>query len=78
MGYITDTGAGSTGSVKEGFQSSFELTCYITNHISSIAVQAGGFQSSFELTGYITLVVMPFNADFDGFQSSFELTGYIT
>ena len=54
MGYITDTGAGSTGSVKEGFQSSFELTCYITNHISSIAVQAGGVQSSFELTGYIT------------------------
>ena len=56
MGYITDTGAGSTGSVKEGFQSSFELTCYITNHISSIAVQAGGVQSSFELTGYITSI----------------------
>ena len=60
------------------FQSSFELTGYITKGLHKALESEEEFQSSFELTGYITLVVMPFNVDFDGFQSSFELTGYIT
>ena len=38
------------------FQSSFELTGYITSLVgSSITLAIGMFQSSFELTGYITL-----------------------
>ena len=35
------------------FQSSFELTGYITHHDAHTFAQLG-FQSSFELTGYIT------------------------
>ena len=62
------------------FQSSFELTGYITAQFGSKTLVLGKeFQSSFELTGYIT-------AQFGSktlvlgkeFQSSFELTGYIT
>ena len=38
-----------------GFQSSFELTGYITTTIvSNVMGRKFGFQSSFELTGYIT------------------------
>ena len=40
---------------KEGwFQSSFELTGYITTSMSIVVDKEGWFQSSFELTGYIT------------------------
>ena len=60
------------------FQSSFELTGYITilSMISSIG--SGVFQSSFELTGYITDSKMLAINNLSVFQSSFELTGYIT
>ena len=60
------------------FQSSFELTGYITVPFDGITRKSIMFQSSFELTGYITI---QFCSDFFenfGFQSSFELTGYIT
>ena len=40
-----------------GFQSSFELTGYITNLIINDRKDIIRFQSSFELTGYITQVV---------------------
>ena len=62
------------------FQSSFELTGYITilNNIGSIS-WFFGFQSSFELTGYITeLTKDDIVVCLEMFQSSFELTGYIT
>ena len=36
------------------FQSSFELTGYITQNLQCIMNHHTGFQSSFELTGYIT------------------------
>ena len=36
------------------FQSSFELTGYITVEMSILMVLSTVFQSSFELTGYIT------------------------
>ena len=59
------------------FQSSFELTGYITyakaKHDYLIL-----FQSSFELTGYITLKFAVACLIAEEFQSSFELTGYIT
>ena len=38
----------------EMFQSSFELTGYITRTCGYIGTQFWKFQSSFELTGYIT------------------------
>ena len=59
------------------FQSSFELTGYITvkNNMSKYLVHE--FQSSFELTGYITVLDLMILAS-SSFQSSFELTGYIT
>ena len=38
----------------EKFQSSFELTGYITNRINCGQSAGQSFQSSFELTGYIT------------------------
>ena len=36
------------------FQSSFELTGYITGTVKGLKEQIEAFQSSFELTGYIT------------------------
>ena len=39
------------------FQSSFELTGYITGEIMVIYKTTATFQSSFELTGYITRVI---------------------
>ena len=39
------------------FQSSFELTGYITSSAVSLGVNALMFQSSFELTGYITMSI---------------------
>ena len=39
------------------FQSSFELTGYITVEMSILMVLSTVFQSSFELTGYITWVI---------------------
>ena len=61
------------------FQSSFELTGYITATISVIGTIGISFQSSFELTGYITNKAKQNNVrSLISFQSSFELTGYIT
>ena len=37
------------------FQSSFELTGYITSKLDMPDISAETFQSSFELTGYITM-----------------------
>ena len=61
------------------FQSSFELTGYITFFLLKQWSDGILFQSSFELTGYITLR-WDGTVDYylDMFQSSFELTGYIT
>ena len=61
------------------FQSSFELTGYITFYYLSVLLWALLFQSSFELTGYITemIYLIPGYVCRE-FQSSFELTGYIT
>ena len=60
------------------FQSSFELTGYITRWVGNpLYIRPMWFQSSFELTGYITNVVTLLPPG-DLFQSSFELTGYIT
>ena len=59
------------------FQSSFELTGYITQ-ISQQISHRYWFQSSFELTGYITEAINAKGIDKKRFQSSFELTGYIT
>ena|GEM_PF-7084031 len=41
-------------STKQKFQSSFELTGYITYGNDNLIVLLNPFQSSFELTGYIT------------------------
>ena len=60
------------------FQSSFELTGYITNKSGEYATEGISFQSSFELTGYITKQEAGQKAIIFKFQSSFELTGYIT
>ena len=60
------------------FQSSFELTGYITLEYLEILYIVLEFQSSFELTGYITVMAGTQQLLFDMFQSSFELTGYIT
>ena len=61
------------------FQSSFELTGYITALCFKLNGRpAEGFQSSFELTGYITPLALESLATQFVFQSSFELTGYIT
>ena len=61
------------------FQSSFELTGYITSSMGGVAEFLREFQSSFELTGYITILPSWWRTDyFVSFQSSFELTGYIT
>ena len=60
------------------FQSSFELTGYITYYISTISSSISLFQSSFELTGYITYYISTISSSISLFQSSFELTGYIT
>ena len=61
------------------FQSSFELTGYITIKVEGKIVTVIGFQSSFELTGYITFLFHHHIHKPDSrFQSSFELTGYIT
>ena len=61
------------------FQSSFELTGYITELKSRQKWFAVWFQSSFELTGYITDLAIDDQPKIDIlFQSSFELTGYIT
>ena len=59
------------------FQSSFELTGYITKGCVDMINAILRFQSSFELTGYITehLDLVTYHWKF---QSSFELTGYIT
>ena len=59
------------------FQSSFELTGYITKATGIFASSMIVFQSSFELTGYITRQVCR-SITRNLFQSSFELTGYIT
>ena len=40
--------------MKSSFQSSFELTGYITIALTKIMMEIMKFQSSFELTGYIT------------------------
>ena len=61
------------------FQSSFELTGYITHQLIQVIILISTFQSSFELTGYITtasttIILKKIKL----FQSSFELTGYIT
>ena len=45
------------------FQSSFELTGYITPINTKIKYSKYKFQSSFELTGYITFTATPFEAD---------------
>ena len=60
------------------FQSSFELTGYITQLIITVTPTIVKFQSSFELTGYITWASRGKGIWVSGFQSSFELTGYIT
>ena len=60
------------------FQSSFELTGYITVEMSILMVLSTVFQSSFELTGYITIRLEMRISYLILFQSSFELTGYIT
>ena len=61
------------------FQSSFELTGYITLVVMPFNVDFDGFQSSFELTGYITNGNKPVKMYGSlRFQSSFELTDYIT
>ena len=63
----------------EMFQSSFELTGYITRRNNADCIWANGFQSSFELTGYITMGLSKlYYYLIKEFQSSFELTGYIT
>ena len=59
------------------FQSSFELTGYITLFNSFHWSATFLFQSSFELTGYITDMRRVIGLVYL-FQSSFELTGYIT
>ena len=60
------------------FQSSFELTGYITDKEGWIVGWIDEFQSSFELTGYITIKNVALCVACVVFQSSFELTGYIT
>ena len=61
------------------FQSSFELTGYITEFLkTSKEFDTVLFQSSFELTGYITPSCFLIGFESEKFQSSFELTGYIT
>ena len=61
------------------FQSSFELTGYITRlNANADPNLSDKFQSSFELTGYITVAKTPTGIKIATFQSSFELTGYIT
>ena len=61
------------------FQSSFELTGYITREFDDYLTDVQkGFQSSFELTGYITVSCTDHVSYVKVFQSSFELTGYIT
>ena len=47
-------------STLKGFQSSFELTGYITIALSLNNVADAMFQSSFELTGYITAGALVF------------------
>ena len=60
------------------FQSSFELTGYITQNKRRNKDEYKTFQSSFELTGYITVSRLLRHSQSLQFQSSFELTGYIT
>ena len=48
---------------EELFQSSFELTGYITWKDKILEYTPLTFQSSFELTGYITNQAVPFYAD---------------
>ena len=60
------------------FQSSFELTGYITGINVTKEQITALFQSSFELTGYITTGLPIAGVVVNWFQSSFELTGYIT
>ena len=62
----------------ERFQSSFELTGYITWIVMKMILTIFQFQSSFELTGYITNENKNVAPIFNPFQNSFELTGYIT
>ena len=62
----------------EMFQSSFELTGYITERFNYGRDKVWEFQSSFELTGYITRITNEAITAGTRFQSSFELTGYIT
>ena len=64
--------------IKWQFQSSFELTGYITSLLVRSRKNMIEFQSSFELTGYITEEVLYGTFMVNTFQSSFELTGYIT
>ena len=61
-----------------GLQSSFELTGYITDLLTTDRLVRDEFQSSFELTDYITNQVEVTELKDTRFQSSFELTGYIT
>ena len=51
------------------FQSSFELTGYITTVKSSLYISTVWFQSSFELTGYITMISLLISLEIMSFKA---------
>ena len=60
--------------IKE-FQSSFELTGYITKLELNIWINLIKFQSSFELTGYITMTLRDMLKDFNKVSKLFRAYG---
>ena len=61
-----------------GFQSSFELTGYITAEFPKISSLSLSVSKLFRAYGLYNVNLGPFAALGSPFQSSFELTGYIT